>query len=161
MIREARSVDSSATKQDFCAPTTDFILVDRTELPYLAAASTGRLAIAPYGRVWLHEPKLTMTLASDRQSFGGGTFTAIAPTWPIDEGYYDGKKTGAACDSLALDEAPCFACPEGVKGEYCFQLAIASLEGHTVPLSLLPVEGDQCPGCDPGPPEDVSETCAD
>lgn len=156
---DALGREDEENTQEYCDPTIEFPTADFTESPHFRIEG-GAALVLNLGAVPLTVLDMVIEgdFAADLSYFGGGTFTGIVDTRPLDEAFFDGE-LGTFCTTLASLGVSCEECSGGEPGEYCVPVAIDSVTAALAPLSVVTIEGTDCLGCVVGVPDDVSETC--
>jgi hypothetical protein len=151
--------DADPPTQDYCDPTIDFPAADFSDQPFFQIGpQTTTLAVAGYS-IEIGNLEITGTIAADGSYFGGGTLSGTIDTRPLAPLLDDSGDPGAICDLAVNFGAACEACPSD--GEpYCLTLVADQIVAMGVDGTLVPVIGNDCEGCESGPPAEDA-VCAD
>jgi hypothetical protein len=147
------------TTQNYCDPTIPFPAADFSAAPYFTVGpQTTTLSVAGYN-VEIQDLEITGTFAADGSYFGGGTLSGTIDTRPLAPLLDDSGNEGAICDLAVNFGAQCQACPSD--GEpYCLTLVADQITATSVSGTLSEVDGQDCTGCESGPPA-PDATCAE
>lgn len=159
-LLEGFGSETAPDRQEYCDPTTLFRDVDFSESPYFRTQGSGVDMVVPlgWGDVRVRNLHTTGTFAPDGRSFGGGTLSGVFKASVFDEALYDGER-GAACRQLERSGSTCVPCSEGDADLECMTLQLDSFSAEAVSVELVPIDGEDCRGCEAGVPLDASESC--
>lgn len=136
-------------EQDYCDPTIDFPSADFSAQPFFSIGpQTTTLSVAGYS-IEIGDLEITGTFKADGSAFAGGTLSGTIDTRPLDPLVGD---AGAICELAGSFGAACEACASD--GEpFCLSLVADQITAEEVSgLTLVPVVGNDCEGCESGPP---------
>jgi hypothetical protein len=140
----------SPAEQDYCDPTIDFPAADFSAQPFFTIGpQTTTLSVAGYN-IEIGDLEITGTFKSDGSAFAGGTLAGTIDTRPLDP--LVGDEEGAICELAGSFGAACEACSSD--GEpFCLSLVADQITAEEVSgLTLVEVVGNDCEGCESGPP---------
>jgi hypothetical protein len=151
---------ASPPAQDYCDPTIDFPDATFTEAPYFQIGPQDTaLSVAGY-TIEIGNLEITGTFAPDGSYFGGGTLSGTIDTRPLAPLLDDSGDEGAICSLAVSFGAACTACPSD--GEpFCLTLVADQITAVQVEGTVLvEVAGNDCAGCESGPPAEDA-VCAE
>lgn len=152
--------DATPAMQDYCDPTIPFPSADFSEQPFFQIGpETTTLSVAGYN-ITIEDLAISGTFASDGTYFGGGELSGTIDTRPLDPLLSETGEEGAICDLAVSFGAACEACPSD--GElFCLTLVADQIQANVVNgVTLAEVVGNDCEGCEAGPPA-PDAVCAD
>lgn len=137
--------------QEYCDPSIPFPAADFDASPYFQIGpETTTLSVAGYS-VEIQNLEITGTFAADGSYFGGGTLSGTIDTRPLAPLLDDSGNEGAICDLAINFGAECQPCSDGLN--FCLTLVADQITAEGVDgLSLVEVSGNNCTGCESGPP---------
>ncbi|MDP2314474.1 MAG: Ig-like domain-containing protein [Pseudomonadota bacterium] len=142
----------SPPEQDYCDPSIPFPIANFSEQPYFQIGpQTTTLAVAGYS-IEIGDLEITGTFAADGSYFAGGTLSGVIDTRPLAPLLDDSGDPAAICNLAVSFGAVCEACP--ADGEpYCLSLVADQIQALQVEgQTLVEVTGNDCEGCESGPP---------
>jgi hypothetical protein len=93
---------------------------------------------------------VTGHFAVDASYFDEGTIAGSIDTRPLDS--LAGGSEGTICGYASALGASCEACPSDGE-DFCLTLRVEEVYGEEISgVSVVPVAGNNCEGCDEGPP---------
>lgn len=146
--------DVSPPEQDFCLATIDFPTADFTGNPDFAIGPTDISLAVAGSSIDVAGLEVSGTFAADGTYFDDGVVAGSVDTRPLDS--LVGGSEGAICSLVATFGASCEPCSDGE--EFCLSLRAEDVYAAEVEdMSITPVSGTNCEGCDDGPPAEDAE----
>lgn len=150
---------SSPAMQDYCDPSIDFPTADFIDSCYFSVGPEDTIFAVSGYEIVVESLVLNGTIAPDGSYFDGGVLSGTIDTRPLAALLGDPKDVGAICELAINFGAACEACPSDGE-QFCLSLVADQIYAEAVSgLSLVAVAGDDCAGCESGPPD--PETCTE
>jgi hypothetical protein len=152
--------DVSPAAQDYCDPTIPFPSADFSQQPFFQIGpETTTLAVAGY-EITIEDLAISGTFAADGSYFGGGELSGTIDTRPLAPLLDDSGDEGAICELAVSFGAACENCPSDGQ-PFCLTLVADQIQADVVSgVVLAEVIGNDCEGCESGPPA-PDAVCAD
>ena len=140
----------NSTRQDYCDPSIAFPEADFSANPFFSIGPQDTtFNVAGYA-VDIEDLNITGAFAPDATFIEGATLSGTIDTRPL-AGLIDPKNEAAICELAANFQAECQPCPSD-GAPFCLTLVANRIVGTLVDGSLVVVEGNDCEGCESGPP---------